>query len=227
MQSPRKVGGATTNPVSDRQSRRKARTRAALVAAARQLFAHRGFGATSVAAIAEQADTGHGSFYNHFATKEEILTAVLEGSLTEQLDLLRTRHQGIEDPAERVSIGHRHVLAAARADPDWGWLILRLDIPYRVIEAVFRGDAMRDLQEGIESGRFSVTDPTVSLLASGGSLIGIMHLILRESLGEDADIAHAEGVLRSFGLVASDAREVARRALPEAVPGAAGSSRSR
>jgi hypothetical protein len=38
--------------------------------------------------------------------------------------------------------------------------------------------------------------------------------ILRDEFGPDDDYAHAEGILRSFGVPAAEAAEIARRPLP-------------
>jgi AcrR family transcriptional regulator len=72
-------------PVSDviaesgsRTERRRARNRQALVEAARVLFGRHGFEATTVAAIAAEADLGFGTFYRYFADKEAALQAVLD-----------------------------------------------------------------------------------------------------------------------------------------------------
>ena len=202
--------------IPDRNTRRRARTRAKLVAAARELFAAQGVDATTIAEIAQQADTAHGSFYNHFATKDEILAAVFEEALADQLRLLEERRAAVSDPAERVAIAHRHLLEAVREDPEWGWLIVRLPLPHRAVATVMGDDAGADLRNGIAAGRFHVEDPTVALHASGGALLGIMVLILEGGAAPDADEAHAAGVLRMFGLAPKDAARIAARPLPEA-----------
>ena len=61
-----------------RQSRRRARTRAELLAAARQVFAARGYHEASIAEITELADVGVGTFYLHFRDKDEAFTTLLE-----------------------------------------------------------------------------------------------------------------------------------------------------
>jgi AcrR family transcriptional regulator len=61
-----------------RVSRRRARTRADLLTAARQVFAARGYHDASIAEITEQADVGVGTFYLHFRDKEEAFTTLLE-----------------------------------------------------------------------------------------------------------------------------------------------------
>src|SRR5271166_663693 len=87
-----------------RIERRKARTRAGLLAAARHLFAARGLEHSTIAEIAEQADIAIGSFYNYFRTKEELLDALIEEALSEQLRLLQRRQLQVSDPAEMISI---------------------------------------------------------------------------------------------------------------------------
>lgn len=60
-----------------RLERRKARTRAAILEAARRLFQEHGFESTSIAQIAEAADSGVGTLYGYFSNKDEILREVL------------------------------------------------------------------------------------------------------------------------------------------------------
>jgi AcrR family transcriptional regulator len=198
----------------DRNERRKARTREKLLAAARRLFATKGFEPTTIRDVAAEADIALGSFYNYFRTKEDVLAALLEEALTEQLGQLVARRQRVSDAAERVSIAHRHLLASVRADPDWGWLLVRLDVDHQVLDSALGPQAAADLQEGLDKGRFSVANPRLALRASGGALHGVVQGILRDEFGPDDDYAHAEGILRSFGVAADEAAEIARRPLP-------------
>lgn len=68
-----------------RLERRKARTRAAIVAAATRLFHEKGYEETSIQQIAEVADTGVGTLYGYFASKDEILREVLHQARNEAL----------------------------------------------------------------------------------------------------------------------------------------------
>ncbi|HMA36508.1 MAG TPA: TetR/AcrR family transcriptional regulator, partial [Chloroflexia bacterium] len=65
-----------------RGARRRARTRADLLVAARQVFATRGYHETSIAEITAAADVGVGTFYLHFRDKDEVLSALLQEGLT-------------------------------------------------------------------------------------------------------------------------------------------------
>jgi len=71
---------ATITPIAEgnRQDRRRARTRAELLAAAKRLLASKGFHATKIADIAAAADVGTGTFYLHFPTKDALFTDLVK-----------------------------------------------------------------------------------------------------------------------------------------------------
>lgn len=60
------------------QEERSERSRNLILDTALKLFAHRGFGATSVRDIAEAADISKGNVYHHFPDKESIFRALLD-----------------------------------------------------------------------------------------------------------------------------------------------------
>lgn len=67
------------------------RTRAKLLAAASDLFADRGFSATTVANVAARAGVATGLLYQHFPGKDELLAAIVaeaQADLTRLLDRL-------------------------------------------------------------------------------------------------------------------------------------------
>jgi AcrR family transcriptional regulator len=60
------------------QIERSERSRAQILDTALKLFAHRGYGATSVRDIAEEAGLSKGNVYHHFPDKESIFRALLD-----------------------------------------------------------------------------------------------------------------------------------------------------
>jgi AcrR family transcriptional regulator len=65
-------------PVENRRDRRTARTRQAILDAARDLIDEQGYSHTTVDQIAERADVAARTFFRHFASKEELLFADFE-----------------------------------------------------------------------------------------------------------------------------------------------------
>jgi AcrR family transcriptional regulator len=103
--------GLPTTPGSRRPRADAARNRAALVAAARRVFERDGFVAARITDIADEAGLAHGSFYSHFRTKEDALTAVLAEIADEML------HPGPElpdahDPATAIEAANLAYLQA-------------------------------------------------------------------------------------------------------------------
>ncbi len=201
-------------PDAGRVQRRQARTRAGLIAAAQRLFAAKGIEATTIAEIAEEADIAVGSFYNYFETKEELLTALLASALGEQLALLQERQAEVADPAEKISVAHRHLVRLAAGEPNLAWLLVRFEVPHRIGQAALGEPARQDLLAGIEAGRFTLENPEVALQASAGALLAVIHSVLLGELDPNCDVEHAAWVLRSLGLPPVEAAEIARRPLP-------------
>jgi AcrR family transcriptional regulator len=200
----------------DRFTRRRERTRARLIDAARALFARQGVDNTRINEITDEADLGFGSFYNHFESKEAIVEAVLEETVTSQGAAIEAVTTGLEDPAEVIAAAHRHFVRQAQTDPDWGWLLIRLDVSHGVVMRALGPFAQRDLRRAVKARRAWVSDEGVALLATGGALLSVMRGVLDGIAPKDADVHHAEGVLRLLGLPAEEAAEVARRPLPGA-----------
>jgi AcrR family transcriptional regulator len=68
------------------QAERSARTRAALLGAARELFTERGFAQTGRDDIAERAGVTRGALYHHFASKADVVAAVVDELEAELVD---------------------------------------------------------------------------------------------------------------------------------------------
>jgi AcrR family transcriptional regulator len=184
------------------------------VEAARTLFARQGVDSTRINEITEEADVGFGSFYNHFESKEAIVEAVLAETVAAQGAAIEAVTRDLDDPAEIVAAAHRYFADLARSDPDWAWLLVRLDVSHNVTLAALGPFARRDLDRGLRTGRFRVANPTIALFAAGGALLAVMRAVLDGRAPRDAAALHAEGVLRLFGLPPDEAAEVARRPRP-------------
>jgi AcrR family transcriptional regulator len=108
-----------------RQERRE-QTRADLLAAARRAFLRDGFHAASLDGIAEDAGYTKGAFYSNFASKDDLLVAVLEGHFSARVDAyekLIFSTDGIDDAYRAVA---RYWHDANEREPEWSRLVVEL-----------------------------------------------------------------------------------------------------
>ena len=87
------------------RSEQVAQTRAALVAAGRQLFGTKGFAATSVEDIARAARVTTGALYHHFPTKAAVFEAVFEQVHAEMLVATAEASAAAEGTLEMLNVG--------------------------------------------------------------------------------------------------------------------------
>src|SRR6202046_4892210 len=99
------TGRATgTGTPRETQAARSARTRGALLRAARELFAEKGFAATGREEIAQRAGVTRGALYHHLASKTERAPAVVEqldGELVDLVVAAALRGSGVRDQLHR------------------------------------------------------------------------------------------------------------------------------
>src|SRR6516225_3193626 len=111
------------------QAERREETRELVLAAAAGVFARRGFHATSLDAVAEEAGFSRGAVYYNFADKEELFLELLDRRCAERAQDLRAVFA--DNPEDDVAATSRQAqLAAQRAleamtgDPEWRALYL-------------------------------------------------------------------------------------------------------
>jgi len=98
------------------QADRSAATRAALVKAARELFADRGFAATSRDEIAERAGVTRGALYHHFESKTAVAAGVVAALEVELVERVVTAAAEADDVRTQLHLACRAYMDAA-ADP--------------------------------------------------------------------------------------------------------------
>jgi AcrR family transcriptional regulator len=76
------------------RERKKQQTRRAIVDAAQQLFAARGFDAVTVAEVAREANVSEGTVFNYFPTKEDLFYGGMEAFEEQLIGAVRDRAPG-------------------------------------------------------------------------------------------------------------------------------------
>jgi AcrR family transcriptional regulator len=159
-----------------------AATEAALKAAARREFAERGYLNTKITDITAAADRAAGSFYQHFASKEDLLQALLADMHQQAGTAFEGDHppHDLTDPAQL-----REHLAA-------GWGVMRENRPVMnalLESALAAGPASGMLWERLTTdtsmlrGHPLPGDPTLIAAAMGGMLSMLAYALLPAAPG--------------------------------------------
>ena len=100
---------------------RTAQTQRALLDAAREVFAERGFAEASIADIVQRAGSSVGSLYHHFGGKSELFIALwqehqLAHEEAASQAVADARKQGVTDPGQLFEAGMDHRIASRHVD---------------------------------------------------------------------------------------------------------------
>ncbi len=206
-----------TTQAPTRTDRRRERTRARLAQAARELISEKGVSGLRISDITERADVGLGSFYNHFESKEELVEAVILGSVAALAETVATPTSEDQDPAELVAFAIRRFVRLAYDQPGFARMLVHLNHADALFTVAVQPYARTALEAAMAAGRLHPTDLEVALTTLVGASLALMRGIVDGRVGPDADVAWADAALRSLGLPPAEAAEIARR--PMAEPG--------
>lgn len=211
----RGIPAAADAPVS-RLERRKLRTRRALIRAA-QGFIAQGKTSVPILEITQAADVGMGSFYNHFATKEELFDAALADALDDLGALLDTFTGAISDPAEAFAANYRLSGRLFRYRPQEAALLLAHGGSLILSNRGLSPRALRDITAAIDQGRFTIDDPELGLAIAGGMFVGLATLLRERPERDTAETVDAvtERLLRTLGMTPKQARTLRQKELPD------------
>lgn len=201
-------------PRSDRRLRKAEATRGRLVSAARTLIAASGPEAVTIAQITEAADLGIGTFYNYFATRDDIITAVITDTVESMGQRLDRMTEHMADPAEVFASSLRHLMGTAITDPVWAWFVVKIGAAHPALIGILGPRATRDLRRGIDEGRFEIANLAMTADVVFGALLAAIQSYLASDRSGDQPAEYAELNLRMVGLSRDDAAEVCRRPLP-------------
>jgi AcrR family transcriptional regulator len=197
--------------------RRKARTRAALVGAAQTFLAQSTWVDVSVAHLTEAAGVAVGSFYYHFDSKEQLFDAAVRETLDQQASAVAAVTQALDDSAEKYAVGVRTTGRFSRTYPVLARVMVNSGLSYVTTTHGLGALALRDLTEGMESGRFAIEEPELLFVATGGAVLALLsHLDTHPDIdaGRAADEL-ARAMLRMCGLTKRQADSVVGRPLPQ------------
>lgn len=143
--------------------RRRIKTRQALLAAALELVLDRGFDATTSEDIAETADVGRRTFYNHFDNKANCLLAALSERYAAYAEASASDAERSADPVAALAASAKGVFDRVVADPVTAQLVDHPKILADAIEASQQDYLLTDLAHGFRQGVFNPPGDLVAL----------------------------------------------------------------
>jgi AcrR family transcriptional regulator len=177
------------------QAERSATTRAALLAAARDLFAARGYAGTAREEIVAAAGVTRGALHHHFGGKADLFRAVYEDLEREVLERVAVAAMDAPDPLAQLRVGaiayldialdpavQRVMLIDAPAVLDW-------EVRRQITEVYGLGLVREVLRHAMEAGQIAEQppEPLAHIL-----LAALHEAVLLLARAEDPGAARAE-----------------------------------
>ena len=151
----------------------KAANRAAILDAAREVFAELGFGAATVRDIVRRTDLATGTFYNYFPDKEAVLRALLDESATEARVRIRAARRTGTTLEEFVGGGFRAYYQFLAEDPATFELLRRNAGTIRTMfDESILGPGIDELAEDLKAGIAAGAVPDLEVDYMARAMVG-------------------------------------------------------
>jgi len=198
-----------------RGHKKKARTRQALLDAALRIFAQQGVAELQLNKLAEEANVSQGTVYNYFTSREEVLDAVGLEMANQFSHRISAVSEGIENGAQRTSVGIRMFIRETERNPLWASAIVSVYQYDQQIRSAVAGYLREDLLLGEKQGSFKFDNIEIAMGIVAFATIGCMAAILDGHHTAAVDTTVAKMLLMSLGMRQADAAKVANLPLPE------------
>jgi AcrR family transcriptional regulator len=182
-------------------ARRRQRTRQQLLDATQKLILEQGYEDATAEAVAELADLGRSTFYNHFDNKQDAVLAMLTPHYHDYGDVAYVPLEETLDRAESVARSSLRVFTAMARDPLTRKLADRPRLLARAI-AESQGDfIVRDFTEGVMQGRFKFAVSTESLMTIlNWSWVGMLITAINQDSIDEASAEWTRFLLLNLGI---------------------------
>ncbi|MDX8153266.1 TetR/AcrR family transcriptional regulator [Patulibacter brassicae] len=198
---------------ASRRTRKRERMYRNLLDATAALIAEDGTADLRISDITERADVALGSFYNYFASKEEIVDAVARETLSALAASLAEGDEATAgDDAAIAARAIRRFVDLAREDELLARLLVNLSAGDAVFVSSVHPAARRAVERGVAHGRFTVGSVELSVVAiTGGALALVRAIIDGLDVGPEPGRELAERSLLALGVPPQEAARVAAR----------------
>jgi len=161
-----------------RRAATKAANRAAIIAAARAVFAELGYGSATVRDVIRRTDLASGTFYNYFPDKESLFRAVLEETAAKVRARVQAARRQAGSLEEFVAAGYREYFDFLASEPEAFELMRRNSGTIRAMfdEPIFGAgidELAADLRTAIRIGIVPRVDPDYMAAAMVGAALEV------------------------------------------------------
>ena len=188
---------------------RRPTARAKLIEAGFVVMSTKGFEGSSITEIIEQAGVGVGSFYNHFADKEELAKVIFAIRADEFATGLELAALGTSDAAAATCFAFRSLIDEVHTDKVWASFIIQLEPSMQMLDGLLRGHARSALGFGVESGLLKVENMEAGITAIHAVMIATAKDMLAGVLSPAEAHGASRFALRMFGVNAERAADLA------------------
>jgi AcrR family transcriptional regulator len=202
-----------------RFDRRRAQTRAALVSAAQGLLAE-GRSGVPILELTQRADVAIGTFYNHFASKEELYEVAVADALEQYGALFDDLTEDLADPAACFARSFRLTGRLHRVNPQVSRVLLAHAHEMSTSSIGIGPRARRDIAAAHDAGRFVADDIDLAMVVVTGAMVELGHLLLGQpdrDAGATTDAVTLR-VLLALGMDRDDATALCAAPLPVVPP---------
>lgn len=194
---------------------RRAKTRAAIIAAAFEIFGDENGLFARIEDVAEKAGVTRATFYNHFSSMIELREA-LTHEVTHDFLLRVTRTLNrLADARERSAVAIRLYLRRAREDRRWGWSMMNMSASGAIFGSETYGQAERTVAEGMEEGVLAIPSAELGRDLLLGATLAAMGSIVKGHMPDDYPELVAGYILCGLGVDRAEARRIAHLPLPD------------
>ncbi len=134
--------------------------RTKLLDAAMRVFANRVGPTPVIDDVIREAKVSRGTFYNYFASIDEVLAAIGQAFSNEMTTDILPVYDVLTEPWQRAAVGFRLFLVRALLDRKWAGFVVRVDAwPHNSLVATYMS---ADLEHGRTQGQFAFDDVHVA-----------------------------------------------------------------
>ena len=190
---------------------KRARMKAQLIAAAKNLFAQRSWQTVTIDEVVQEAKVAKGTFYGHFNDLDELAAAVADDLLETFDALIQPQRLSMTEPFLRIAFGCDAFLKQSLSDRRWASLASRMAMSHRALGRLVRSRLSEDLRLALEDSPEAGLTPELAAEVVIGATLQVAAAIGEGRLHDDDRPEAVRCLLAAIGVAKRDAASIVAR----------------